>query len=279
MTRNFSTFLGLVELLVFLIFDFIYAHALSSHKNNHPELEECAPQDSPDLDTLKVLDSLAAEVVEIYKYQRHRLTGSNTHYSYVENDYVTLEVNPRNPPADGLSSDGLFAPSPRRPVSALHATVVLCGIAAPIFTLLTLLFPSAFSWAFFVFPTWLSYVFVAPGLGATALYVARVLMLLELVEVSKTQWISMMWFRLDFMFIMSTVAFLGVGAWLVAICILSVSIYSVHRLIKMEKHLNQVQRDTQLVRGEVDVSRVLKPGTAESKKATGIIDGYSALAS
>ncbi|CCW65445.1 unnamed protein product [Phytomonas sp. EM1] len=102
-------------------------------------------------------------------------------------------------------------------------------------------------------------------------------MLLELVEVSKTRWISMMWFRLDFMFIMSVVALFGAGAWLVALCLCSVAVYSVHRLIKMEKHLNKVQRDTQLVRGEVDVSRVLKPGTEESKRATGIHEGYNAL--
>ncbi|CCW65538.1 unnamed protein product [Phytomonas sp. EM1] len=271
MARNFPNFLGLVELLTFLVFDFLYARALSAHNALHPELEECAPAGSPDLDPVRVFDGLAAAAAEAVEHPPPTASA-----------FLFFSSPKDREGSGGDGSDGRpTVPSPdANPApswSALHATVVLCGIAAPVLTLLALLFPSAFSWTLLSIPGWFAYLVVAPGLAAAVLYAARVITLLELVEVSKTRWISMMWFRLDFLFIMSGVALFGAGAWLVALCLCSVAVYSVYRLIKMEKHLNKVQRDTQLVRDELDVSRVLKPGTAESKCATDIHEGYSAV--
>ncbi|CCW72009.1 unnamed protein product [Phytomonas sp. Hart1] len=259
MAPTLPSFWGLVEVLTFLTFDFIYARSLSRHKNNHPELEECAPSNSPDLDPVGVLDGLtkAAE-----KPPDH-LTGGGVFTLSFTRDQAPSEVLVR----EGRIGKGFFG--------VLHAMVVLCGISAPILTLLTLLFPFTFSWTLFSFPVWVSYLVVTPGLGATALYVTRVIMLLELVEVTKTQWISMMWFRLDFIFIMSVVAFIGAGAWLITLCMISVAIYSVYRIIKIEKHLNQLHRDTQLMRGEVDVDTINKSGTVESKKITEIHEAHS----
>lgn len=260
-----SVFIGLLELVAFFFVDFIYARSLNVHKNNHPELEECAPTGSPDLDTVAVLDSMAATAVQMVQHERQRFSGAVPAGN--SGDYASLDALS---PAAASGSGGLSS-------NPLHTAVVVCGAAAPLLVVLRLLFPSLMGWTTFGVPPWLSIVTVVPGLAVTGLYAARATTLSGLIDVTKSEWISMMWFRLDFLFIMSVVGLLGVGAWLVAVCMVSVAAYLAHRVMQMERRLSRIQRETQLVRGEVDVSRVLVPGTEESRKATGVSEGYTGM--
>lgn len=267
--RSLPVLLGLLELVAFFVCDYLYARALNAHKRQFPELEDCAPTESPDLDTVAVLDSLATTAVEFYDQSRERITGeSGTRgaRTYTSVDSPLPEL-PEVPSVPGAS----------HALNPLHAVVVVCGVAAPLAAVLLLLLPGPFGWTAFYVPLWLSYLAITPGLAVVGLYGARAYSLVSYTDLTKTQWISMMWLRLDFMGIMGVMALVGVGAWFVAACMIGVAAYLAHRVMKVEKHLRSIQRDTQLVRDEVDVTRVLKPGSAESKRAMGIQDGYSAL--
>lgn len=269
MADGLPTALCFLELIIFFGFDFLYARKLNEQKNAHPELDDCAPTESPDLDTMAVLDSLTNTAVDLYQHERERFTG------------VPAPANPSE--YASIDEHGSAAAADRPNVfdnggkNMMHTLVVVCGVVAPMLTLLLILMPSAFGWTRFSVPSFVAYLAAVPGLAATGLYAMRSHELTQVFDVTKTEWIAMMWFRLDFMFIMAAVAFCGLGAWVITGCLLVVAMYLAHRVMKMEKQLNRVQRHTQLVRGEVDVERVLVPGSSESKKAAGISEGYSAL--
>ena len=274
MTDGLPTALCFLELIIFFCFDFFYAKKLNEQKNAHPELDDCAPTESPDLDTMAVLDSLTTTAVDLYQHERERFTGvpapANTR------EYTSIdEQGPSSPGAAAAVRPNAFDQGGK---NMMHTLVVLCGVVAPLLTLLLILVPSICGWARFSVPAAMAYVAAVPGLAATGLYAMRSYELTQVFDVTKTEWIAMMWFRLDFMFIMAAVALFGLGAWAIAGCLLVVAMYLAHRVMKMEKQLNRVQRHTQLVRGEVDVERVLVPGSAESRKAAVINEGYSALA-
>ncbi|KAG5471504.1 hypothetical protein LSCM1_01597 [Leishmania martiniquensis] len=272
MSDSVPSALCFLDLIVFFAADFFYAKKLSEQKNAHPELEDCAPSTSPDLDTMAVLDSLTATAVDLYHHERERFTGvaapaNSREYAAVgENGMIGQRV----------SSLDLGDPAGK---TVLHTFVVVCSIAAPILTLLLVLVPSLLGWTRFRVHPSVSYLAAVPGLAAAGFYAMRSYELSPVFEVTKTEWIAMMWLRLDAIFIMSAVAFFGLGAWVVAGCMVATAMYLAHRLMKMEKHLSRVQRHTQLVRDEVDVTRVFVPGTEESKRASGINDGYSAVSS
>lgn len=272
MSDGLATALCFLSLIVFFVADFFYARKLNEQKNAHPELDDCAPNESPDLDTIAVLDSLTATAVDLYHHERERFTG------------VPAPANTREYAAVG--EDGVRGPAApamdlgeRTGTTAMHTIVVVCSVAAPVLTLLLVLMPSAFGWTRFSVHASIAYLAAFPGLAAAGFYAMRSYELAQVYDVTKTEWIAMMWFRLDIVFVMAAVAFFGVGAWLVAGCMVAMAMYLAHRVMKMEKQLNRVQRHTQLVRGEVDTTRVFVPGTEESKKAAGISDGYTVLGS
>lgn len=265
--------ISLLDLIIFFLFDFMYANVLSKQKLAHPELEECAPAESPDLDTMAVLESLSTTAVEMYQHERERLTGIAAPANAGE--YTSLDRPVAAAEGHGASHDIGNDGAPKRTI--IHGLVMGCGVAAPILTAFTFLFPSVTSWSRFSVASWLSYAASIPGVAAAGLYAMRSYELRHVQDVTKTEWIAMMWFRIDFMFIMAAVSFFGIGGWAIAACLLTVALYLAHRVLRTEKRLNRIQRHTQLVRGEVDVQRVLVPGSAESKKATGVLDGYNAL--
>ncbi|KAG5471836.1 hypothetical protein LSCM4_03394 [Leishmania orientalis] len=272
MSDSLPSALCFLDLIVFFVADFFYAKKLNEQKNAHPELDDCAPSTSPDLDTIAVLDSLTTTAVDLYHHERERFTGVAAPAN--SREYTAVGENGMiGQPAAGLD---LGDPAGK---TVLHAMVVVCSIAAPMLTLLLFLVPSLVGWTRFSVHSSVSYLAAIPGMAATGFYAMRSYELTQVFEVTKTEWISMMWLRLDAMFVMSAVAFFGVGAWVVTVCMVTMAMYLAHRLMKMEKHLNRVQRHTQLVRDEVDVTRVFVPGTEESKRASGVNDGYSALSS
>ncbi|KAG5497725.1 hypothetical protein JKF63_03991 [Porcisia hertigi] len=262
--------LCILSLIAFFVADFFYAKKLNEQKNAHPELEDCAPAASPDLDTIAVLDSLTATAVDLYHHERERLTGVAAPATMREYAEVDENGTCKYPAASTSPGDNTRS-------TVMHTMVVVCSVAAPILTGSLILMPSFFGWTRFSVHSWIAYLVAVPGMAAAGFYAVRSYELTQVFDVTKTEWISMMWLRLDAFFVMSAVAFLGVGAWVVAGCMLTTAMYLAHRVLKMEKQLNRVQRKTQLVRGEVDVTRVLVPGTEESKKASGVNDGYNAL--
>ncbi|RNF27330.1 uncharacterized protein Tco025E_00400 [Trypanosoma conorhini] len=265
MAESFTLFLATVELIFFFTFDFVLARVLNALKQDHPELEECAPEDAPDLDPVAVVDSLRHTVVEIYDYQHQRLTG-----------------NAVGAMADAVPGED-FASSPPPPSysrgNVLYSAVVVCGLAAPAITFLQFVFPTALGWCRFELPAWLQYIFVIPGLAAVFLFAARTTHVARYTEVTRQQWVLLMWFRLDFMCLMSAVALFGAGGWLVALCMFAVALYLAHRVMRIEKRLAHLTRETQLVRGEVDIEHVYRPGSEEAERALAASDvkGYSAL--
>ncbi|GET91290.1 hypothetical protein, conserved [Leishmania tarentolae] len=271
MAESLPGVLCLLGLIVFFIADFFYAKKLNEQKNAHPELDDCAPSTSPDLDTIAVLDSLTSTAVELYHYERRRFTGVAAPAS--PSEYAAVGENGVNePPAASLDL------TDRTGRTVMHTIVVVCSMAAPALTVLLALMPSLFGWTRFRVHSSIAYLATVPGMAAAGFYAMRSYELTQVFDVTKTEWIAMMWLRLDAIFVMSAVAFFGVGAWVVSGCMVTTAMYLAHRLMRMEKQLNRVQRRTQLMRDEVDVTRVFVPGTEESKKASGINDGYSALA-
>ncbi|AYU81501.1 hypothetical protein, conserved [Leishmania donovani] len=272
MSESLPGVLCFLGLIVFFVADFFYAKKLNEQKNAHPELDDCAPATSPDLDTIAVLDSLTATAVDFYRHERQRFTGVAAPAS--PNEYAAVGENgvSEEPAANHDFGD-------QTGKTVMHTIVVVCSIAAPLLTVLVALMPSLFGWTRFGVHSSIAYLAAVPGMAATGFYAMRSYELTQVFDVTKTEWIAMMWLRLDAIFLMSAVAFFGVGAWVVAGCMVTTAMYLAHRLMRMEKQLNRVQRHTQLVRDEVDVTRVLVPGTAESKRASGINDGYSALSS
>ncbi|ESL06317.1 hypothetical protein TRSC58_06011 [Trypanosoma rangeli SC58] len=265
MAESLVFFLATIELIFFFTFDFILARILNALKQDHPELEECAPEEAPDLDPIAVVDSLRHTVVEIYDYQHQRFTRTS---GGAMDDAVTGAGIDETPPPS-LYSHG----------NALYGAVVVCGLAAPVITFLQFVFPTALGWCRFEMPVWLQYLVVIPGLAAAFLFAARTLHVTHYTEVTRQQWILLMWFRLDFMCIMSVVALFGAGGWLIASCMFVVALYLAHRVMRIEKRLAHLTRETQLVRGEVDLEHVYRPGSAEAEQALASSDvqGYSAL--
>lgn len=252
--------IGLLSLLVYFVADFYYARFLSSQRDAHPELEECAPAESPEVDTVATFQNLTSTAVSFIQQERQRFQGEDGRETYTSTEAAPSPI--------GVAS---FRANP------IHTTVVLCSLVAPILTLLTLFSTTLFGWTLWDVPSLLSLLLTLAGIGAAGLYAVRAFNLSQSGDVTKTQWISMIWFHIDFMFIMAVVALLGPGAWLVSFCMFGTAAYLAHRAMKIEKNFSNVQRHTQLVRGEVDLTRVHVPGSKESKSAMGVDDGYSAL--
>ncbi|KAG8344426.1 hypothetical protein ERJ75_000352400 [Trypanosoma vivax] len=277
MEESFALLLSTIVLIAFFAFDFFFARLLNMLKQDHPELEECTPEGAPDIDPVAAIDSLKQTAIEMYDYQQQR-------FGFRDGKIIT-GVSTSSHPCEGTTTygtDETTSPplaSQRKTGSALHFVVVVCGFAAPIVTVLQLLWAGAFGWCRFSLPSWIEYVGAFTGLAGVFLYAARVSHCSRFSEVSRQQWLALMWFRLDFMCIVSVAAFLGAGAWVVSLCLLVVGFYLAHRVMRIEKRFNMLQRETQLVRGEVDLEHVHVPGTKEAARALASSDvrGYNAL--
>jgi hypothetical protein len=100
-------------------------------------------------------------------------------------------------------------------------------------------------------------------------YASRATRVSHFEEVSKAQWLSMMWFRLDIICVMATVFLLGWGDWLVAGCLYAVALYLAHRLMITEKRLVTVTSKTQLVRDEFSARVEVQKEAAVGGPASG----------
>lgn len=239
-------YLANLELAAFYVIDFVLAQALNRFKRDHPELDECAPAEAPELDSQGFVNVVAAAAIE--RYRGEASTSSST-----ADQFAQYNMNP------------------------MHFGAVICSVVGPLLSVLAVLLPHGFAWLNLSRSSVLRDVGVCVCTAMLAVYAARTYSILQLPEVTKSLWLSLMWFRIDFMLGVTAVSFVGFGALYISICLLVVSVYLALRLSQLERKLLHVQRDSQLLREEVFTDRVLAPGSEESKKASGIDDGYSQL--
>lgn len=265
---SFFVFLGNVELMMFFAADFVFAHTLNNLKLDHPAIDDCSPPQSPDLDAGAILNSLKETANDLYNHEVDRLGRDDAYQSI--------------PSSAELESGHMYVEdTPMQTVrgNVLHASVVVCGFLAPLFATLQLLFPDAMNFARFSTPQWLQFLAVVPGMVIVGLYVTRTMRVLLFTDVTKSQWLQLMWFRLDLMCLLAALTLVGMGSWLVSLCMIAVSLYLAHRLLNTEKRLSRAQHTSQLIRREVDLERVYVPGTAEAARALGkdTIMGYQSV--
>ncbi|CCD14018.1 unnamed protein product [Trypanosoma congolense IL3000] len=269
MSNSFAFWVTTIALIAFYVADFLLARLLNSLKDDHPELDECSPEETPDLDPLTVINSLQKTAEEMVDYQRRRFRTGEAG-GFAADSTATVDVGDIPP---------MSAPSSHRKSNVMHTIVVLCGIAGPFVVVFEALLPSVFGWCRFDFPVFVEYIGAFAGLASATVYAGRVSHCSSYRDVTRSQWLELMWFRLDFMCLTSIAAFLGTGSWFVTVCLLAVGFYLAYRVMRIEKRVRALQLETQLVRGEVDVERVYVPGTAEAAQALGTAgrQGYDAL--
>lgn len=259
---NLYYFISCLEMTFFFVVDFVYTQGLNRYKREFPELDDCAPRGVPDVDSKETMRFLA-EVTE-----RAREGNVDGIFSSSSLGQPTAEEG-----RDIESRQWIIE------MKLVHAAVVVASIVGPLCALLMTLLPHAMVWAAHDRPSWLREICLPIVFALDALFTARTLSLGHLSDVSKTVWLSLMWFRIDFMLIISLVAFIGFGFTVVGLCLFAVSLYLAYRIMELEKRLASLQEETQLLRSEdTDVKIVLVPGSEESKHAVGISEGYSQLA-
>ena len=242
-------FVGCLNLTIFFVADFLFAYVLHRLKQDHPSIDECAPQDGDDIDTVTIITSAINELDHL-----NQSTGAGAKRTTTSGGTTTAATD-----------RGLL----------IHRIVIAASFCAPFFSFLQIIVPHALEWSMFNVPSWLGYLSIIPGLGVALFYASRAIRVSSFHEVSKSQWLSMMWFRLDTMCVMAVVMLLGWGDWLVALCLLAVALYLAHRLLVTEKRLASATKGTQLLREEMDLERlVVEPnGTSDERR------GYSAVRS
>lgn len=265
--------LGYLELVAFYVCDFVLAQALLRFKKEYPELDDCSPEESPDPYRLSE-----------HWMQQATHAAADMYNNSISDSYRGAHVSgdARNGDAGMSERDRLYGGAGRPPLVSqrvAHFAVVVASVFGPLAAALMLFMPHSFQWMTHQRPAWIRDVFVAVGLALDAILIARTAAIVKLPEVSKDYWLSLMWFRLDFMLLVGAVALFGFGAVFVGPCLLCVGGYLAYRMVRLEKRLSSLQSETQLLPEEVmDATRVLVPGSEESKKASGLGEGYSNLA-
>jgi hypothetical protein len=234
-------FVGCVDMIIFFAADFFFAYVLHRLKQDHPAIDDCAPDSGlRDVDTIAVLSFMNNPTLST--------AGDGSPYAG-----RTAATAAQNGSADLSASSSLF-PGAAAAVdreNLIHKLVMAASFSAPIFSFLQVVSPSSLAWSQFAVPLWLGYLTMVPGLGIAMFYASRATRVSHFHEVSKAQWLSMMWFRLDIICVMATIFLLGWGDWLVAGCLYAVALYLAHRLMITEKRLVTVTSRTQLMREEI----------------------------
>lgn len=281
---TFSYFFSCLELSIFYVFDFYFVQALNRYKREYPELDDCAPESLPDIDGIEITSAALTAAKEAAAV----LTSHNgPQSSPIDNLHSYEGENPRQYVKTGEGRVTSSTNSVNSPFSvkstfrscSLHAFVVIASLVGPICAILMTLFPTFTLWMSRSRPGWLRDIAVMIGLGIDVLFIARIRYVQHFAEVSKSMWVSLMWFRLDFMLLMAINAIIGFGAFLVGFCLLVVDSYLIYRILKLEKTLVSQQVETQLLRDDAmtQINQVLVPGSEASQKAVGANSGYTAL--
>jgi hypothetical protein len=257
MTDGIIRFVGCVNLVAFFISDFYFAYVLHQLKQDHPSIDACSPgDDEVEMDAMAVMSTLQKTVQNL-----------------AEGTSLGVAASLGQRMEEGGTYNEVSEAKERSKL--IHKFVIVASFAAPIFGCLQIVAPIAMSWSMFEVPTWLGYLSVIPGLGVCMFYASRALRVANFEDVSKSQWLSMMWFRLDMMCVMGVVMLLGWGDWLLAICLFIVALYLAHRLLVTERRLSAELKHSQLIREEINLE-TLRPSTTAAA-AEGVNKGYDAI--
>lgn len=244
---------GCMEFIMFFASDFYIAYTLNQLKQQHPAIDDCAPDDEA------VVEMDAEPGV------------SNAHLA--SSAYSAASIVAAAVTATPMTSG-----------SRLHSAVVMLSVAAPFFCFLQIISPDSMSWSLWSVPVWLSYVTIIPGLGLSIFYALRAARVSQIGDtVTKSSWLSVMWFRLDVVCAMATVMLLGWGDWLVAACLYAMDLYLAQRLLSTERRLVKATRSTQLLSDDLDsreeMSSRMHGATANTQPRGGMTGVLRAAAS
>lgn len=132
----------------------------------------------------------------------------------------------------------------------VHIIVITASFAAPFFSLLQVLAPSLMGWSTFHVPSVVGFLVSVPTFALVGLYGSRATRVGSFAVVSRAQWLSLAWFRLDCVAMMALLLLIGWGDWLVSLCLLTVGAYMAFRLLETERRLAEAMQDTQLLRAQ-----------------------------
>eukprot|EP00658_Telonema_sp_P-2_P078224 TRINITY_DN7276_c0_g1_i4.p1 TRINITY_DN7276_c0_g1~~TRINITY_DN7276_c0_g1_i4.p1 ORF type:complete len:266 (-),score=52.52 TRINITY_DN7276_c0_g1_i4:375-1172(-) len=133
----------------------------------------------------------------------------------------------------------------------IHLAVIVASFGIPIFGLLQVFFPNSFmSWSMFDVPNWIGILTMVPALMIVIVYCARAVRVSSFSSVTKTQWLSMTWFRLDVTCLMAALFLVGWGDWFLALLWGIVAGYLAYCLLATERTLQSMVSNTQLMRDE-----------------------------
>ena len=229
--------IGSIACVLFFVADFYIAYTLNVIKQNHPAIDDAAPDDDDD-----VAAGVHVDVGGSGRLGAHSSSGSGMDGPI--GGPQTLAV------LSLIAQTVTGSPSITGRKQRVHVAVVAAAMAAPFFCLLQILAPASMRWSMFHTPAWLQFLCIVPGLGLSMVYALRAHRVSDVGELSKTQWLAVMWFRLDVGCAFAAILLLAWGDWVVAACLLVVDIYLAQRLLATEKKLVHAVRGTQLLPDE-----------------------------
>lgn len=288
-------FLGSVNLISFFAADLYFAFVLSQLKRDHPSIDDCAPEGEVGGGGAPESGYGGLGAGEGGSGSAGGMSAGGTRsYQDTPNDPVSLVIdaarnkgsgeiaalfigiNPRqffNPSAGGTYNniDSPAEQQAQQKQRIIHLAVIIASFCAPFFSVLQILFPSSMAWSMFHSPTWLGYLATVPALVLVVIYGSRALRIGTFAEVSKAQWLSLAWFRLDAMVVMGFLILIGWGDWLVSLCLFIVGTYLAVRVMQTERRLQQVVQNTQLLRTEL--------GSGDGEEMSGFSNGAGVVRS
>ena len=236
---------GSLACILFFVSDFFIAYTLNVLKRAHPAIDDAAPDDE-DASTAGVTIEVGAS------------SGSGRRFGQGASAFAGQDM------FHLLAQTVTGTPSVTGRRQRVHIAVIMCAVAAPFFCLLQILAPASMSWSLFHVPSWLAYLVIVPGLGLSIVYALRAHRVSQIGDdFSKSQWLQVMWFRLDVIVAFAAVLLLAWGDWLVSGCLITVDIYLAQRLLATERKLVHAVRGTQLLPDEYGSRDELSAGVAD----------------
>ena len=234
---------GCMTFLLFFVTDFYMAYLLQNLKRNHPTIEEVSP---PPFD--EVVSTLRSEGVEGDEEMDAANEPAGLHTGSTLRRGWQFRTGNRTVDAF-LKRLEMKSEKDKNFVVQLFVMLVSCF--APLLCFLQMVVPKSVGWTMFGVPDWLSYITVFPALGVAGFYLMRTYRIGNVLEVSRGQWISLMWFRLDIICVVATLMLLGWGDWLVSLCLYVIDVYLAQRLLFTERRLVSTAGGSQLLPDDV----------------------------
>jgi uncharacterized membrane protein YgcG len=270
MVAGLVQFLGTVNLLAYFSADLYFAFALSRLKADHPDIDEAAERSRGGGGTTSSSSSNNRGYSNLEEGDTRSGGGMGLGgTSNANSDPITIVLRAAKDGHGSLTGEfsGLFSTirgrmSGHEPLDGqdhsqakhqlIHLAVIVASFGIPIFGLLQVFFPnSLMSWSMFDVPNWIGILTMVPALMIVIVYCARAVRVSSFSSVTKTQWLSMTWFRLDVTCLMAALFLVGWGDWFLALLWGIVAGYLAYCLLATERTLQSMVSNTQLMRDEV----------------------------